>query len=504
MAEITKMIGARVGRNEGKLQDSRPRGVRLTFELTRDFPVEVVERVGEHVAVGRDGKTYIYFVDSVGLDGSDVARMELEKGRAIDRLVEGGGAAGAPPTNNKAAGSAVLDNALMDYPVAKRNTMLYILRHDIFGYGPFSILMEDRKNIEEIVVNAPRDSIGVYHSRYGYCRTNMRFRDESGFRYAINRLIDGADKELNSETPIIDAQLADGSRVHAQGAPYATRGAAASIRLSGSKFTDIRNMMKSGSATAAELAYLWIAIDTGCNIVVSGAPSSGKTTLLLALSCFVPRYQRVITIEEEVNELRYYSNFMNSVPLQGSAEGARVTVKDQIVNALHLRPDRLIVGEIRGSEASSVFSGANLGVPFMTTMHSMADGESLIGRLQTKPMSVEPHSISMLDIAVFTRLEGLKSRSLSGISEYRWLSRSEIGGDKGAEYSISELYKDGAANEKAIRDSKALAEYSKNERVGRRLALQELRRREEFLTKLSLEDSGTDIASLIASYGDIR
>ncbi len=482
---------------------ARPeRKVRLSFDLTRDFPSSVIEKAGKHAAVGTDGKGHIYFLDSVELGSDDILRLEAEKGKVIENVV--GRGLGDGDLRSDSTVSQALEGLLLDYPVGKRDLMLYVLKHDIFGYGPFSILMEDRKNIEEIVVNAPDDNIGVYHSRYGYCRTNMRFRDESGFRYAINRLIDGVDKELSSETPIIDAQFADGSRIHAQSAPYATRGAAASIRLSGSKFTDIRNMMNTGSISAEELAYLWLAIETGCSIVVSGAPSSGKTTLLLALSCFVPRYQRIITIEEDVDELRFYSNFMNSVPLQGSSGNAKVTVKDQIVNALHLRPDRLIVGEIRGGEAASVFSGANLGVPFMTTMHSMTDGKSLINRLQAKPMSVEPQSISMLDVAVFTRLEGLNARAVCGISEYRWLSRSEIGSEKGVEYEVSNVSENGRVDERDIRSAKIIEAYMAEGLIGSRQAMREFKRRVEFLNGMAQGAQEQSIADAIASYGDIK
>lgn len=499
--KLSKMFGLLHTVDGNNTHEKQERRVRLTFELTRDFPGEVIEREGKYSAIGKEGRDFVYFIDSLEIGSNDIARMELEKGRIIEKVV--GRELGENFRDDRIA-EEELAGVLTDYPEAKRAIMLYILRHDIFGYGPFSMLMEDKKNIEEIVVNAPNDNIGVYHSKYGYCKTNMKFRDEGGFRYAINRLLEGVDKELNSNTPIIDAQFADGSRIHAQGAPYATRGAAASIRLSGSKFTDIRNMMSSGSVSAEELAYLWMAIETGCNIVVSGAPSSGKTTLLLALSCFVPRYQRIITIEEEVDELRYYSNFMNSVPLQGSAGNAKVTVRDQIINALHLRPDRLIVGEIRGGETASVFSGANLGVPFMTTMHSSTDGKALINRLQSKPMSVEPQSISMLDVAVFMRTEGLSKRKISGISEYRWLSRSEISMDDGAEYKISAISQDGALEESAVKQSKALELYSKSELISGKLALKEFKRRVAFLRSISLDISKQGISEVVASYGDIK
>ena len=335
----------------------------------------------------------------------------------------------------------------------KKELLAYLLAHETVGYGPISILLEDSKNIEEIVVNSPTSNICVYHSIHGFCTTNLRFNSERDFRYMINKTIRAAEREINSNAPIIDAQLNDGSRVHAQLRPYSINGAAASIRLNGGKSMDLRRLMDLGTVTPELLAYLWLAIETNHNIIISGAPASGKTSFLLALNAFVPRYQRVITIEEDVNELKFYSNFMNSVSLQGSTVLGRASTRDQVINALHLRPDRLIVGEIRGSETNEMLSGSNYGVPFMTTMHSSGNGQAVVSRLQAKPMGVEPQILTMLDVSIFMRQEGLMSRKVESVVEYRWLSRDEISVedlDAGSEMKMFELGKDGALNEDGI------------------------------------------------------
>jgi Flp pilus assembly CpaF family ATPase len=369
------------------------------------------------------------------------------------------------------------------------------------------MLLEDRANIEEIVVNSPNTNICVYHSMHGFCTTNLRFNSERDFRYMINKTIKSTERELSSTAPIIDAQLDDGSRVHAQLKPYALNGAAASIRLNGGKSMDVKRLMELSTASPELLAYLWLAIETNHNMVVTGAPASGKTSLLLALNAFVPRYQRVITIEEDVNELKFYSNFTNSVSLQGSTIGGKASTRDQVINALHLRPDRLIVGEIRGKEACELLSGSNFGVPFMTTMHSSGNGQAVIGRLQSKPMSVEPDIISMLDVSVFMRQCGLMARRIDSVMEYKWLCRDEVGVedlDTGSQMNILEVGKDGALEEGALERSKVLRSYSDTHAFTMARSKKELRNRASFLKAMLEGDRGAGAAERIASYNEIK
>ncbi|MDE1828673.1 MAG: Flp pilus assembly complex ATPase component TadA, partial [Candidatus Micrarchaeota archaeon] len=141
---------------------------------------------------------------------------------------------------------------------------------------------------------------------------------------------------------------------------------------------------------------------------------------------FVPRYIRGIAIEEDVNELKFYSNLSSMVSLYGSKQKNSVSTKEQVINALRMRPELLIVGEMRGEEAKELFSGANLGIPFFTTMHSNDSEMSLIKRLLVRPMSVDPQALSSLDISIQMSSKGIESREIAEITEYKWLSRAEI------------------------------------------------------------------------------
>ncbi|MDE1827864.1 MAG: type II/IV secretion system ATPase subunit [Candidatus Micrarchaeota archaeon] len=386
-------------------------------------------------------------------------------------------------------------NELSRYiPLDRAAKLALLVAYDTVGYGPISLLVEDRSNIEEIEIDSPTGLISIYHTRYGRCTTNLRFNSEEHFRRTINRFIYDSDKELNESTPIIDAQIGD-SRLHAQIKPYAISGACATIRLNGRKEANISHLLGNETANFDELAYLWMAIESRANIIISGAPASGKTTLLISLLSFVPRYLRAITIEEDVNELKFYSNVSSIVSLYGSRQKNYISTKEQVINALRMRPDLLIVGEMRGDEAKELFAGANLGIPFFTTMHSNDSEMSLIKRLLVRPMGVDPQAISSLDISIQMRNKGVDRRAIGEITEYKWLSRAEIleggmlvGDDM---VKMDSIALNSAINPNLLKESKVVAAYSANNGITKPLAIKELKKRAEFLKDICLASKST-------------
>ena len=488
-----------------------PQGTDISFSVTGDYPSRVEEASDSmHRAVGRSGNTSLYSILALNMGRGDVGIAREVKARAIEHLL---GYQDECYSNSFETIRRAYDTCLSifsQYTTSERKeTLAYLVAHDIVGYGPFSILLEDSANIEEIEINAPTQNITVFHSRYGRCITNLRFNSEGDFRFMLNRLISATEKELNSTTPVIDAQLPDGSRVHAQLRPFAISGAAATIRLSGSKSIDIRHLMESGTLSPEVLAYLWLAVETNQNIIVSGAPASGKTSLLLAINAFAPPYQRVVTIEEDINELKFYGNFRNVVPLQASSKRKSVSLTRQVVNSLHMRPERLIVGEIRGDEAGEVFSAANLGVPFMTTMHSSSNGTALVNRLLSKPMSVQPSALNMLDVSLFMVRKSESDRALDSIVEYWWHSRNEIPEERiqelsGRDYAPVELYRNGRFDSEKLRESKVIAAYRKANHASGGAAIKEFRKREKFLDAMMLPENEKKVHDYIWSYWDIK
>ncbi|MEM3876040.1 MAG: type II/IV secretion system ATPase subunit, partial [Candidatus Micrarchaeaceae archaeon] len=387
-----------------------------------------------------------------------------------------------------------------------------LIAHDTIGYGPLSIILEDSKNIEEILINSPSSEIMIFHQKYRYCKTNLKFNGEREFRFIINKLLESLDRELSSEFPIIDADIFNGARIHAQLKPYAANGSIAAIRLNQHKNFDIRKLIQTNTTNIDVIAYLWLAIEANSNIVISGAPASGKTSLLTALNSLMPRYQRIISIEEDINELKFNANFINSISLQGSTNKNQINLRDQVINSLRLRPDRLIIGEIRGAETNEIFSGTNFGIPFMTTMHSSENGKVLINRLSSKPMNVQPQLMSMLDLSVFMK-QDINSRKLDSISEYKWLMRGEINTkeiDKNTEtdndlvFKILDVVVDNKLDYKKLKQSKVVAKYSQVNMLSVNEAIEELKKRVLFLSQINQEQNlSKSIEDFILEYNKI-
>ena len=485
------------------LPGKEQRKSRMSFDVGEVCEGEVVERVdvGIDSAVVRIGRSYLYAVGyPLGIERNALSRIETAKSCIIESLSASEQEVGIGALEK--ARVMARDELLKHFDPERAAYLSYFIAHDTVGYGPFSILLKDRKNIEEIEVNSPTMPITIYTIKYGRCATNIRFMDEDAFRYNINKIASESEKELSDETPIVDVQVGD-SRIHAQIKPYALSGAAASIRIGGEKRVTLDFLVKNGTVDLETLAYLWLAIDADLNIVIAGAPASGKTTMLTAISGFVPIRSRIITIEEDINELRFNDSFTNVIALYG--EKFKVTTKEQVINALRLRPDRMVVGEIRGEEARDLFSGSNLGVPFMTTMHCNDDPLGVIKRLMVKPMSVEPKGISMLDLSLHMSHGDFRGRRLSSIYEYMWLSRAEsmdgIEIGEGDMVRSARLMKDGKLDKGSLPGSKVIGAFSRKYGFSTRKTLQELEKRIKFLEKhCSGSVSIVQLSEIISNY----
>ncbi len=268
--------------------------------------------------------------------------------------------------------------------VLARSEREEVVRHTIWeiaGFGPLQPLLNDDA-VTEIMVNGPED---VYVERAGrLVRTRARFRDNAHLMQTIQKIVAPLGRRIDESSPMVDARLPDGSRVNAVIPPLAVHGPAVTVRKFSRQPLGIDDLVGRGTLSP-EMAMLLRATVAGrLNVLVSGGTGCGKTTTLNVLSSFIGSHERVVTIEDAA-ELRLQQPHVVSLESRPSnAEGSgRVTIRDLVINALRMRPDRIVVGEVRGGEALDMLQAMNTGHDgSLTTAHANSPRE-LLYRLET-------------------------------------------------------------------------------------------------------------------------
>lgn len=264
---------------------------------------------------------------------------------------------------------------------AEREQLIADILDETFGLGPLQPLLRD-PDVTDILVNGIKD---VYVERHGRLeQAAVRFTDENHLMQVIQRIVNRVGRRVDETSPMVDARLPDGSRVNAIIRPLAVRGPAMSIRRFGTRPLQAEDLLANGSLTREMLDFLAASVKSRINMVVSGGTGSGKTTLLNILSRFISSDERVVTIEDSA-ELQLQQPHV--VPLetrQRNIEGAgEVTQRDLLRNALRMRPDRIIIGECRGTEALDMLQAMNTGHDgSLTTIHAN-DTRDAISRIET-------------------------------------------------------------------------------------------------------------------------
>ena len=262
-----------------------------------------------------------------------------------------------------------------------RANLLRRLAQDMLGLGPLEDLLADPE-VSEVMVNHPGQ---VYVERAGRLSLSpVRFRDERQLRTVIERIVWPLGRRIDESSPKVDARLPDGSRVNAIIPPLAVKGSCLTVRKFPDKRMSMADLQVRGAISAAAAAFLHTAVQRKRNLLVSGGTGSGKTTLLNALSASIPEGERVITIEDSA-ELRLQQVHVVTLEarpanLEGQGE---VSIRDLVVNALRMRPDRIVVGECRGGEALDMLQAMNTGHEgSLTTLHANSTRDAL-QRLET-------------------------------------------------------------------------------------------------------------------------
>ncbi|MDP9174369.1 MAG: CpaF family protein [Planctomycetota bacterium] len=289
---------------------------------------------------------------------------------------------------------------------------------ETFGLGPLEALLKDT-TISDILVNRFDK---VYVERKGRLeRVDVRFRDNQHLRQIIDRIVGLVGRRVDETSPMVDARLADGSRVNAIIPPLALDGPAMSIRRFGSKPMQLEDLLRHGAFPPAVMDFLSAAVQARCNILISGGTGSGKTTLLNCLSRYIPQDERVVTIEDAAELQLQQPHVVRLETRPPNIEGrGEVAQRDLVKNCLRMRPDRIIIGEVRSGEALDMLQAMNTGHEgSMTTVHANTTRDAL-ARLEVMiamagydiPMRALRHQIaSALNLVVQAqRISGGKRR----------------------------------------------------------------------------------------------
>jgi len=265
--------------------------------------------------------------------------------------------------------------------LATRRALVRELSDEALGLGPLERLLADTEVTEIMVV----DRSTIYVERRGLIEeTGLSFTDDEAVRSVIERIVTPLGRRIDESTPIVDARLADGSRVNAIIPPLASRGPCITIRKFSQNALSLDDLVARGSLTRRMADFLCCAVKARKNIVIAGGTGSGKTTLLNVLSAAIPERERIVTIEDAA-ELRLQQKHVVSLearPANLEGKGA-YTIRDLVRNALRMRPDRIVVGECRGGEAIDMLQAMNTGHDgSMTTTHANSPIEA-VARIET-------------------------------------------------------------------------------------------------------------------------
>ena len=255
------------------------------------------------------------------------------------------------------------------------------VQHETFGLGPIEPLLAD-PDISDILVN---NSSNTYIERFGKLqKTDVMFRDDRHLMQIIERIVSKVGRRIDESSPYVDARLPDGSRVNAIIPPLAIDGPALSIRRFGLEPLKIGDLLQFGSLDERMYRILEGAVKTRLNILISGGTGTGKTTLLNVLSEFIPATERIITIEDSAELHMKQDHVVRLETRPPNIEGkGEVTQRDLVRNALRMRPDRIIVGEVRGGEALDMLQAMNTGHDgSLSTIHANTTRDAM-ARLET-------------------------------------------------------------------------------------------------------------------------
>jgi pilus assembly protein CpaF len=316
---------------------------------------------------------------------------------------------------------------------SERESLIVEVLDELFGLGPLEVLLADR-SISDILVNRFDQ---VYIERDGRLEeTDVVFRDDRHLLQIIERIVSAVGRRIDESSPMVDARLADGSRVNAVIAPLALNGPALSIRRFRTDRLGADDLVTRDSLTAPMLEFLKVAVACRLNILVSGGTGAGKTTLLNVLSGFIGSTERVVTIEDSAELMLRQRHVVRLETRPANIEGkGHIRQRELVVNALRMRPDRIIVGEVRGEEALDMLQAMNTGHDgSLTTIHANSPRDALyrldtmvaMANLNIPDRAIRQQVASAIELVVQIARLSDGTRKVTAISEITGMEREVI------------------------------------------------------------------------------
>lgn len=335
-----------------------------------------------------------------------------------------------------------IDKTIEGYDLSnlERSHLFNLIDNEINGYGPITELLNS-KNITEIMVNSPNE---IYIEIDGVLMKDdsVSFINDEHIVRTIQRLIQPLGRTIDASNPMVDSRLLDGSRINAVIPPLSTKGPVITIRKFKDSMTNIDELIRNGTLTPYMARFLDAAVRGKCNIIISGGTGTGKTTLLNVLSGFIDDNERIITIEDAA-ELKLNQSHVISLEtrVMNYDEKSEITIRDLVINSLRMRPDRIVVGEVRGKEAFDMLQAMNTGHDgSLTTLHANGPMDAL-NRLETMVLmggfeipikAIREYIISAIDVVVNIERMSDGKRKVTSICE--------LEGFKGEDIKLKEIF----------------------------------------------------------------